>query len=91
MPITATLPIVADELSPAACRWELRGLPRVSSLLLPRVASPPGCLVETIAKVGFDTGAEEARDILGLTYEYFIKEFAHAEGHRGWPLRTAAA
>jgi type I restriction enzyme M protein len=24
-----------------------------------------------------------ARDIVGRTYEYFIKEFARAEGHRG--------
>jgi type I restriction enzyme M protein len=42
-----------------------------------------GSLVETISKIGFGKGAKEARDILGRIYEYFIKEFAHAEGHRG--------
>jgi type I restriction enzyme M protein len=46
--------------------------------------------VETIAKIGFGKGAEEARDILGRTYEYFIKEFARAEGHRGGEFFTPA-
>jgi type I restriction enzyme M protein len=49
-----------------------------------------GSLVETIAKVGFGKGTEEARDILGRTYEYFIKEFARAEGHRGGEFFTPA-
>jgi type I restriction enzyme M protein len=42
-----------------------------------------GSLVQTIAKIGFGHGVKQARDVLGRTYEYFIKEFAHAEGHRG--------
>src|SRR6266511_4072003 len=42
-----------------------------------------GSLVETISKIGFGKGAKEACDILGRVYEYFIKEFARAEGHRG--------
>ena len=42
-----------------------------------------GSLVETIAKIGFGTDAREGRDILGRTYEYFIREFARTEGHRG--------
>ena len=33
---------------------------------------------------------EEGRDILGRTYEYFIKEFARAEGHRGGEFFTPA-
>jgi type I restriction enzyme M protein len=49
-----------------------------------------GSLVETIAKIGFGKGAEEARDILGRIYEYFIKEFARAEGHRGGEFFTPA-
>jgi type I restriction enzyme M protein len=47
-----------------------------------------GSLVETIAKIGFGEGAAEARDILGRVYEYFIKEFARAEGHRGGEFFT---
>jgi type I restriction enzyme M protein len=31
---------------------------------------------------------EEARDVLGRIYEYFIKEFARAEGHRGGEFFT---
>jgi type I restriction enzyme M protein len=47
-----------------------------------------GSLLQTIAKIGFGTSAKEARDILGRTYEYFIKEFARAEGHRGGEFFT---
>ena len=49
-----------------------------------------GSLVQTIAKIGFGQGAKEARDVLGRTYEYFIKEFARAEGHRGGEFFTPA-
>ncbi len=49
-----------------------------------------GSLVETIAKIGFGSGPREARDILGRTYEYFIKVFARAEGHRGGEFFTPA-
>ncbi|MCW3000653.1 MAG: type restriction enzyme protein [Solirubrobacterales bacterium] len=47
-----------------------------------------GTLVSTIAKIGFGTDPEKARDILGRVYEYFIKEFARSEGHRGGEFYT---
>jgi len=47
-----------------------------------------GDLVSTIAKVGFGHDAKQARDVLGRTYEYFIKEFARSEGHRGGEFYT---
>jgi type I restriction enzyme M protein len=50
-----------------------------------------GELVTTIAKIGFGERAEEARDVLGRTYEYFIKTFARAEGHRGGEFYTPAS
>jgi type I restriction enzyme M protein len=50
-----------------------------------------GELVTTIAKIGFGESAEEARDVLGRTYEYFIKTFARAEGHRGGEFYTPAS
>jgi type I restriction enzyme M protein len=62
-------------------------LPRIYSRA-PLSAELMGSLVQTIAKIGFGTGAKEARDILGRTYEYFIKEFARAEGHRGGEFFT---
>ncbi|HWX44793.1 MAG TPA: class I SAM-dependent DNA methyltransferase, partial [Solirubrobacteraceae bacterium] len=64
-------------------------LPRVYSRA-PLSAELLGSLVETIAKIGFGSGPHQARDILGRTYEYFIKEFARAEGHRGGEFFTPA-
>lgn len=68
----------------------LRGvLPKVYA----RAALAPetlGDLVSTIAKVGFGDDPEIARDVLGRTYEYFIKEFARSEGHRGGEFYTPA-
>ncbi len=64
-------------------------LPRIYARA-PLSAELLGSLVETIAKIGFSEGPEEARDILGRTYEYFIKEFARAEGHRGGEFFTPA-
>jgi type I restriction enzyme M protein len=64
-------------------------LPRVYSRA-PLSAELMGSLVETIAKIGFGSGPGEARDILGRTYEYFIKEFARSEGHRGGEFFTPA-
>ena len=69
---------------------ELRNvLPRVYARA-PLSPELMGSLVETIAKIGFGTDARESRDILGRTYEYFIKEFARAEGHRGGEFFTPA-
>ncbi|MGI8700827.1 MAG: N-6 DNA methylase [Nocardioidaceae bacterium] len=49
-----------------------------------------GKLVSTIAKIGFGSDPDEARDVLGRVYEYFIKEFARSEGHRGGEFYTPA-
>jgi type I restriction enzyme M protein len=69
---------------------ELRNmLPRVYARA-PLSAELLGSLVETIAKIGFGKDPDEARDVLGRTYEYFIKEFARAEGHRGGEYFTPA-
>jgi type I restriction enzyme M protein len=58
-----------------------------------RTSLPPelmGSLVETVGKIGFGKDLGSARDILGRVYEYFIKEFARAEGHRGGEFFTPA-
>ena len=49
-----------------------------------------GKLVSTIAKIGFGSDPDQARDVLGRVYEYFIKEFARSEGHRGGEFYTPA-
>ena len=64
-------------------------LPRIYARA-PLSAELMGSLVETIAKIGFGDDAAEGRDILGRTYEYFITEFARAEGHRGGEFFTPA-
>jgi type I restriction enzyme M protein len=67
---------------------QLRGvLPRIYARA-PIPAQKLGELVTTVAKVGFGDDEDEARDILGRTYEYFIKRFAAAEGHRGGEFYT---
>ena len=49
-----------------------------------------GRLVSIMARVGFGDDPERARDVLGRVYEYFIKEFARSEGHRGGEFYTPA-
>jgi type I restriction enzyme M protein len=70
---------------------QLRGvLPRIYARA-PIAAAKLGALVSTIAKMGFGEDPERARDLLGRTYEYFIKSFARAEGHRGGEFYTPAS
>jgi type I restriction enzyme M protein len=70
---------------------QLRGvLPRIYARA-PIAAAKLGALVSTIAKIGFGEDEERARDLLGRTYEYFIKSFAKAEGHRGGEFYTPAS
>lgn len=64
-------------------------LPRVYARA-PLSADLMGSLVETIAKIGFGDDPSTGRDVLGRTYEYFIREFARAEGHRGGEFFTPA-
>src|SRR5438445_6136128 len=67
---------------------QLRGvLPKIYARA-PIQPAKLGSLVETIAKIGFGDDPDRARDILGRTYEYFIREFARAEGHRGGEFYT---
>ena len=93
---TASRPDIAKRIDDALAAIEqenpsLRNvLPRIYARA-PLSAELMGSLVETIAKIGFGKEPGEARDILGRTYEYFIKEFARTEGHRGGEFFTPAA
>jgi len=67
---------------------QLRGvLPKIYARA-PIQPAKLGELVGTIAKIGFGDDPDRARDILGRTYEYFIREFARKEGHRGGEYYT---
>jgi type I restriction enzyme M protein len=69
---------------------ELRGiLPHIYAAA-PLDPGKLGDLMETVAKIGFGADEATARDVLGRVYEYFIKEFARSEGHRGGEFYTPA-
>jgi type I restriction enzyme M protein len=61
-------------------------LPRIYARA-PLSAERLGALVETIGNIPF-ASTKEARDYLGRAYEYFIAEFASAEGKRGGEFYT---
>src|SRR6266516_6015114 len=67
---------------------QLRGvLPKIYARA-PIEPAKLGAIVGTIAKIGFGDDPKAARDVLGRTYEYFIREFARKEGHRGGEFYT---
>lgn len=47
-----------------------------------------GELVNILSKIKFDHNVEKEKDILGRVYEYFLREFASAEGKRGGEFYT---
>jgi type I restriction enzyme M protein len=50
-----------------------------------------GELVDMISIIGFGGDAHRARDLLGQVYEYFLGQFASAEGKRGGQFYTPAS
>jgi type I restriction enzyme M protein len=50
-----------------------------------------GELVDLISTIGFGEDASHARDVLGQVYEYFLGQFASAEGKKGGQFYTPAS
>jgi type I restriction enzyme M protein len=50
-----------------------------------------GELVDLISTIGFGDDAGTARDVLGQVYEYFLGQFASAEGKKGGQFYTPAS
>ncbi|GAB2942886.1 class I SAM-dependent DNA methyltransferase [Aquaspirillum soli] len=50
-----------------------------------------GELVDLISSIGFGDDVSTARDILGQVYEYFLGQFASAEGKKGGQFYTPAS
>lgn len=50
-----------------------------------------GELVDLISTIGFGGDASVARDLLGQVYEYFLGQFASAEGKKGGQFYTPAS
>jgi type I restriction enzyme M protein len=71
--------------------------PRLKGLLDKRFARTQlepgklGELVDMISKIGFNGNSHRAKDILGEVYEYFLGQFANAEGKKGGQFYTPAS
>jgi type I restriction enzyme M protein len=50
-----------------------------------------GELVDLVSTIGFGENASQARDVLGQVYEYFLGQFASAEGKKGGQFYTPAS
>jgi len=50
-----------------------------------------GELVDLVSTIGFGEDASSARDVLGQVYEYFLGQFASAEGKKGGQFYTPAS
>lgn len=50
-----------------------------------------GELVDLVSTIGFGADANQARDVLGQVYEYFLGQFASAEGKKGGQFYTPAS
>lgn len=68
--------------------------PSLKGILDKRYARAPlpdgklGELVDLISTIGFGEDQGKARDILGQVYEYFLGQFASAEGKKGGDFYT---
>jgi type I restriction-modification system DNA methylase subunit len=47
-----------------------------------------GQLINLVSDIGLGSPADRARDILGRVYEYFLSQFASAEGKKGGQFYT---
>ena len=50
-----------------------------------------GELIDLFSKIGMHDGADQAKDLLGRVYEYFLSGFAGAEGRRGGEFFTPSS
>ena len=47
-----------------------------------------GRLINLVSDIGFRDSADRAKDVLGRVYEYFLAQFASAEGKKGGQFYT---
>ncbi|MDQ7965859.1 class I SAM-dependent DNA methyltransferase [Pseudomonas plecoglossicida] len=78
----------------AAIEAENSKLKNILDKRFARVQLPDGKLgelVDLISTIGFGEDIGKARDLLGQVYEYFLGQFASAEGRRGGQFYTPAS
>lgn len=66
--------------------------------VLPKIYADPelnkqrlGELIDLIGTIGFNQDGHKAKDLLGRVYEYFLGQFADAEGKKGGQFYTPAS
>ena len=66
--------------------------------VLPKIYADPelnkqrlGELIDLIGTIGFSQDGHKAKDLLGRVYEYFLGQFADAEGKKGGQFYTPAS
>ncbi|MBU4316893.1 MAG: type I restriction-modification system subunit M [Proteobacteria bacterium] len=66
--------------------------------VLPKIYADPelnkqrlGELIDLIGTIGFNQTGHQAKDLLGRVYEYFLGQFADAEGKKGGQFYTPAS
>lgn len=66
--------------------------------VLPKIYADPelnktrlGELIDLIGTIGFNQAGHQAQDLLGRVYEYFLGQFADAEGKKGGQFYTPAS
>ncbi|MBF0548265.1 MAG: SAM-dependent DNA methyltransferase [Candidatus Riflebacteria bacterium] len=66
--------------------------------VLPKIYADPelnkqrlGELIDLIGTIGFSQSGHKAKDLLGRVYEYFLGQFADAEGKKGGQFYTPAS
>ena len=78
----------------SAIEAENSGLKNILDKRYARAQLPDGKLgelVDLISTIGFGGDANQARDLLGQVYEYFLGQFASAEGKKGGQFYTPAS
>lgn len=71
--------------------------PRLKNLLDKRFARTQlepgklGELIDEVSKIGLTGNGHKAKDVLGEVYEYFLGQFANAEGKKGGQFYTPAS
>lgn len=89
----AKLPSIGNDLDEAMDAIEKDNLPLKG--ILPKVYARPnldkaslGGLIDLIGNIALGNEAAKSKDLLGRVYEYFLGEFANAEGKKGGQFYT---
>jgi len=90
---SAKLPLIGKLIDEAMLAIEAKN-PQLKGVLPKEYARPAlnkvmvGELIDLVSNIGMKEEADRSKDILGRVYEYFLSQFAGAEGKRGGEFYT---